>query len=31
MAFFGCLYYAANRPGEAANLREEDFTLPEEG
>lgn len=24
-------YYAANRPGEAANLREEDFTLPEEG
>jgi integrase len=31
MAFFGCLYYAANRPGEAVNLREEDFTLPEEG
>ncbi|MDX2696634.1 tyrosine-type recombinase/integrase [Streptomyces ipomoeae] len=30
-AFFGCLYYAANRPGEATNLREEDFTLPEEG
>ncbi|WP_194292586.1 tyrosine-type recombinase/integrase [Streptomyces katsurahamanus] len=30
-AFFGCLYYAANRPGEAANLREIDFTLPEEG
>ena len=31
MAFFGCLYYAANRPGEAASLREDDFTLPEEG
>ena len=31
MAFFGCLYYAANRPGEAANLREADFTLPGEG
>jgi integrase len=30
-AFFGCLYYAANRPGEAASLREEDFTLPEGG
>lgn len=30
-AFFGCLYYAANRPGEATSLREEDFTLPEEG
>ncbi|MFI1826612.1 tyrosine-type recombinase/integrase [Streptomyces sp. NPDC020412] len=30
-AFFGCLYYAANRPGEAVNLREIDFTLPEEG
>lgn len=30
-AFFGCLYYAANRPGEAASLREEDFTLPKEG
>ncbi|NUL02445.1 hypothetical protein HRW07_04130 [Streptomyces lunaelactis] len=30
-AFFGCLYYAANRPGEAANLREDAFTLPEEG
>lgn len=25
MAFFGCLYYAANRPGEAAGLRENDF------
>ncbi|MFB7931871.1 hypothetical protein ACFC4C_22500 [Streptomyces sp. NPDC056039] len=23
--------YAANRPGEAANLREQDFTLPEQG
>ncbi|WP_399927007.1 tyrosine-type recombinase/integrase [Streptomyces kanamyceticus] len=31
MAFFGCLYYAANRPGEATSLREDDFTLPEEG
>ncbi|MEU2582547.1 site-specific integrase [Streptomyces avermitilis] len=31
MTFFGCLYYAANRPGEAAGLREDDFTLPEEG
>ncbi|SOD76263.1 hypothetical protein SAMN06272781_4089 [Streptomyces sp. 1222.2] len=31
MAFFGCLYYAANRPGEAVSLREDDFTLPEEG
>jgi integrase len=31
MAFFGCLYYAANRPGEAASLREDDFILPEEG
>ncbi len=31
MAFFGCLYYAANRPGEAAGLRANDFTLPEEG
>ncbi|MEU3736581.1 site-specific integrase [Streptomyces sp. NPDC032198] len=30
-AFFGCLYYAANRPGEASNLCESDFTLPEEG
>jgi integrase len=31
MAFFGCLYYAANRPGEAANLRADDFTLPDQG
>ncbi|MEU4209923.1 site-specific integrase [Streptomyces sp. NPDC026206] len=30
-AFFGCLYYAANRPGEASSLRKSDFTLPEEG
>lgn len=30
-ASFGCLHYAANRPGEAANLREADFPLPEEG
>ncbi|MFE7113968.1 tyrosine-type recombinase/integrase [Streptomyces sp. NPDC057654] len=29
--FFGCLYYAANRPSEATNLRETDFVLPEEG
>ncbi|MEV0275197.1 site-specific integrase [Streptomyces sp. NPDC050610] len=29
--FFGCLYYAANRPSEAANLRDTDFVLPEEG
>ncbi|WP_236241978.1 site-specific integrase [Streptomyces sp. CC228A] len=29
--FFGCLYYAANRPGEASNLRDTDFVLPEEG
>ncbi|MEW1830618.1 hypothetical protein [Streptomyces sp. NPDC088196] len=31
MAFFGCLYYATNRPGEAAGLHENDFALPEEG
>ncbi|WP_097865511.1 tyrosine-type recombinase/integrase [Streptomyces sp. rh34] len=30
-AFYGCLYYAANRPGEATGLRENDFVLPEEG
>ncbi|WP_406730412.1 tyrosine-type recombinase/integrase [Streptomyces sp. NBC_01794] len=30
-AFFGCLYYAANRPGEATSLRASDFTLPEKG
>ncbi|MFE5093667.1 tyrosine-type recombinase/integrase [Streptomyces sp. NPDC056638] len=30
-AFFGCLYYAATRPGEAVSLRASDFTLPEEG
>lgn len=30
-AFFGCLYYAATRPGEAVGLRESDFTLPDEG
>lgn len=30
-AFFGCLYYAATRPGEAVGLRESDFTLPEKG
>lgn len=30
-AFFGCIYYAATRPGEAVGLRASDFTLPEEG
>ncbi|MFJ6100326.1 tyrosine-type recombinase/integrase [Streptomyces sp. NPDC092359] len=30
-AFFGCLYYAATRPGEAVGLRASDFTLPDEG
>ncbi|MFE9699459.1 tyrosine-type recombinase/integrase [Streptomyces sp. NPDC006270] len=30
-AFFGCLYYAATRPGEAVSLRASDFTLPGEG
>ncbi|MGV9508877.1 tyrosine-type recombinase/integrase [Streptomyces tendae] len=30
-AFFGCLYYAAMRPGEALGLRRSDCTLPEEG
>ncbi|WP_432129553.1 hypothetical protein [Streptomyces sp. bgisy082] len=30
-AFFGCIYYAAPRPGEAVTLRASDFTLPEEG
>ncbi|MFD6569227.1 tyrosine-type recombinase/integrase [Streptomyces diastaticus] len=27
-AFFGCLYYAAMRPGEIASLKETDCTLP---
>ncbi|SDK79210.1 tyrosine-type recombinase/integrase [Streptomyces indicus] len=27
-AFFGCLYYAAMRPGEAVALKESDCTLP---
>ncbi|MFF2651689.1 tyrosine-type recombinase/integrase [Streptomyces sp. NPDC058045] len=27
-AFFGCLYYAAMRPGEIASLKEADCTLP---
>jgi integrase len=30
-AFFGCLYYAGLRPSEAASLREQDCTLPNEG
>jgi len=30
-AFFGCLYYAAMRPGEALGLRRSDCTLPETG
>ncbi|MFD4605541.1 tyrosine-type recombinase/integrase [Streptomyces sp. NPDC058464] len=30
-AFFGCLYYAAMRPGEALGLRLSDCTLPEKG
>ncbi|MFC4030887.1 tyrosine-type recombinase/integrase [Streptomyces polygonati] len=30
-AFFGCLYYAAVRPGEALGLRWSDCTLPEHG
>lgn len=28
-AFFGCIYYAAMRPGEVAALRKSDCTLPE--
>jgi integrase len=31
VAFFGCLYFAALRPGEALGLREQDCYLPEEG
>jgi integrase len=30
-AFFGCLYYAAMRPGEALGLRRSDCTLPASG
>ncbi|RLL68906.1 site-specific integrase [Streptomyces sp. Z26] len=30
-AFFGCLYYAATRPGEALGLRESDCFLPDSG
>lgn len=30
-AFFGCLYYAAMRPGEALGLRRSDCTLPVSG
>jgi integrase len=29
-AFFGAIYYAATRPGEAVALREQDFELPPE-
>lgn len=29
-AFFGAIYYAATRPGEAVALREQDFVLPPE-
>ncbi|WP_281155659.1 site-specific integrase [Streptomyces sp. HYC2] len=29
-AFFGAIYYAATRPGEAVSLRAEDFTFPPE-
>ena len=31
VAFFGCLYYAAMRPEEAAALRKANLALPEEG
>jgi integrase len=31
VAFFGCLYYAAMRPSETAELRESDCYLPETG
>ena len=31
VAFFGCLYYAAMRPSETAELREPDCHLPESG
>jgi integrase len=31
VAFFGCLYYAAMRPEEAAALRKSNLSLPEEG
>jgi integrase len=30
-AFFGCMYYAAMRPGEVTRLRRKDCTLPDEG
>ncbi|AUA11215.1 tyrosine-type recombinase/integrase [Streptomyces sp. SID8382] len=30
-AFFGCMYYAATRPGEALGLRRSDCELPETG
>ena len=31
MAFFGAMYYAALRPGEAATLRKSNLALPAEG
>lgn len=31
VAFFGCMYYAALRPEEAANLRKENLSLPDSG
>jgi integrase len=31
VAFFGCLYFAALRPGEAAALTKRNLSLPEEG
>ncbi|MFH8365567.1 tyrosine-type recombinase/integrase [Streptomyces sp. NPDC018031] len=30
-AFFGCMYYAATRPGEALGLRRSDCELPDQG
>lgn len=30
-AFFASIYYAAPRPGETRNIREDDLTLPKEG
>lgn len=30
-AFFGCMYYVANRPSEVADVKKSDFRLPTEG